>query len=69
MPVCWHGLFCLSDKIVLVRGQCLEFVLMGNDIMLMIRKEVKGLTVMIGQAGCYNEAPVIIDSTQRGIRL
>lgn len=42
---------------------------MGNDIMLMIPKEVKGFIIMIGQAECYNEAPVFIDFTQRGIRL
>lgn len=61
--------FVLQDKNVLVRGQCLEFTQLGNDIMLMIRKEVKSFTVIDGQSGCYNEAPVIIDSTQRGIRL
>lgn len=52
--------FVLQAKNVLVRGKCLEFTQMGNDIMLLIRKEVKGFTVMIGQAGCYNEAPNIM---------
>jgi len=61
--------FVLQDKNVLVCGQCLESVRAGNDIMLMIRKEVKGFIGMIGQAECYNEAPVFIDFTQRGIKL
>lgn len=61
--------FVFQDKNVLVCGKCLESVYMGNDIMLMIPKEVKGFIIMIGQAECYNEAPVFIDFTQRGIRL
>jgi len=61
--------FVVQDKNVLFCGQCLESVRVGNDIMLMIRKEVKGFIVIIGQAECYNETPVFIDFTQRGIRL
>lgn len=61
--------FVFQDKKVLVSGKCLESVHMGNDIMLMIPKEVKGFIIMIGLAECYNEAPVFIDFTQRGIKL
>ncbi len=57
----------LHVKIVLVCVQCLETPSFGNDIMLMILKEVKDTAVMQGQVECYNETR-LHDNTHEGVQ-
>ncbi len=60
--------FVLNNKIMLVCGQCLETHSHGNDIMLMMRKEVKDTAVMQGQVECYNETR-LHDNTHKGVQI